>query len=92
MASTKIGYARCSTDRQDLSAQKQALTTVANRFMPGAGVDMLGDVVAAGTGAEATSIVAPAASTSSSRTSSNTSRSSSGSASGSSGSAAGLFN
>ena len=25
MASTKIGYARCSTDRQDLSAQKQAL-------------------------------------------------------------------
>ncbi|OED46954.1 DNA resolvase [Rhodobacteraceae bacterium (ex Bugula neritina AB1)] len=25
MTSTKIGYARCSTDRQDLSAQKQAL-------------------------------------------------------------------
>jgi DNA invertase Pin-like site-specific DNA recombinase len=25
MAFTKIGYARCSTDRQDLSAQKQAL-------------------------------------------------------------------
>lgn len=25
MNSTKIGYARCSTDRQDLSAQKQAL-------------------------------------------------------------------
>ncbi|GAW35561.1 DNA-invertase hin [Roseovarius sp. A-2] len=25
MISTKIGYARCSTDRQDLSAQKQAL-------------------------------------------------------------------
>lgn len=25
MTSTKIGYARCSTDWQDLSAQKQAL-------------------------------------------------------------------
>jgi len=25
MVSTKIGYARCSTDRQDLSAEKQAL-------------------------------------------------------------------
>ncbi len=28
MTSTKIGYARCSTDRQDLTAQKQALETL----------------------------------------------------------------
>ncbi len=28
MTATKIGYARCSTDRQDLTAQKQALETL----------------------------------------------------------------
>lgn len=26
MTATKIGYARCSTDKQDLSAQRQALS------------------------------------------------------------------
>jgi hypothetical protein len=46
----------------DVPALIQALTTVANRFMPGAGIDMLGDVVAAGTGVDASEGIAIATS------------------------------